>query len=61
MPVMDGIAATKAIRAMDRADAKILGRHKDAIVVVICNYNDKYSGQCYNIIPIDHCNDCKCI
>ena len=24
MPVMDGIAATKAIRAMDRADAKII-------------------------------------
>ncbi len=24
MPVMDGIAATKAIRAMDRADAKTL-------------------------------------
>ena len=24
MPVMDGIAATKAIRAMDRADAKTI-------------------------------------
>jgi CheY-like chemotaxis protein len=42
MPVMDGIAATKAIRAMDRADAKTI-----PIIAMTANAFEEDAKRCF--------------